>query len=225
MVTPLLSRDGVNEPFIPEQNGYVSLRPVEVIATELEGGSPRLRRDKLHGSATVNATWLLDRVELTLFQKFLREDLQNGSLPCLVDLVTDFFQLARHRCTFVPGTIRTGDVDGLTYRLSAQLRPEQLDAKTTNCLFETPNTIESAAPNTSIFQLGDRVQLIGAQLNDGVNPPINLDGFYAIATIVNGFEMTFASPHLVNPDWLLLASYPSGRTGIIQNVSVVNSPI
>ncbi len=214
--------------FIPEQSGYSTAHPNQVIAVELDGGSPRVRADRLRATGTVSASWVLDRVEYTQFMQFFREKTGRGALPFLADLVTDFFQPARHRCTLVPGSLRTTQVTGLTYRVSADLRPEQLDVFTSQERFETTNQVFftgiPAFPFDDLFAPGNKVQILGAQLNNGVNPAINLDGIYTVATVPTSSRITLTSPHLINPDWALLASYPGGIAGPVNDVSLIHSP-
>lgn len=213
--------------FVPEQSGYTVAHPNQVVSIELDGGAPRLRSDILRANSTVGVSWLLDRVEYTLFMKFMRQDTERGALPFLVDLVTDFFQLARHRVTLVPGSLRTSQVTGLTYRVAADLRVEQLDCFTATHRFESPNEVfffgEPALHFDELFQTGDQVQILGAQLDNGTGPAIDLDGIYNVSPLSDR-RIVLTNPAAINPDWSLLASYPDGIAGGIVNVSLINSP-
>jgi hypothetical protein len=218
--------------FTPEQSGYDVGHPVQVIATELDGGAPRLRADRIRASGTVSVSWMLDRSEYDQFQNFIIQNTLRGALPFLLDLVTDSFQLARHRCTIVPGSLRTSQVQGFMYRVSAELRAEQLISWMGTFFADntgvTPNVIKTLAPVSLNLVLGAPtvVQILGLSINDGVHPPITLDGIYGISSFPTGNSIALTTPSVVNPAWITLAgNYPAGPTVGVPNVLLFNSPI
>lgn len=216
MTSPILS-------FVPEQSGYGVEHPNQVVSIELDGGAPRLRADTLGANHHVDVSWLLNEVDYTSLLKFFRQDTERGSLPFRLNLVTELFQLARHRATIVPGSLRTTVAAGLTYSVSARLRVEQLDLVTGTATFIDPDEIILAIPDsTSLFQPGDFLQLVGAELDNGVDPAIDLDGIYTVDSITDSTRLVLLNPQFTNADWTLLASY--GVAPSINNVSWIRSP-
>lgn len=211
--------------FVPEQSGYVATHPNQVVSIELDGGAPRLRADTVGANSHVEVSWLLDRADYTTLMKFFRQSTSRGALPFRLDLVTDLFQVARHRATIVPGSLRTSEAAGLTYRVTATLRVEQLDMFTGTATFITPNEIIlSALGNpTSIFQPSDLLQLVGAQKEaSGSDPAIDLDGIFTVTSITDGTRLVLTNPHLTNADWSLLASFGSDPS--ISDVTWIRTP-
>lgn len=211
-------------PFIPEHNGYNVRHPAQVVSSVLDGGRPRVRSDVLGANGSVSATWMLEGVEYDQFMRIWEESLAFGALPALVDLVTSTFLTARHRVTFVPDSLRTTQVEGLTYRVSAELSVEQLKRVISSATFGSPNIVTLEANIDDLLDDTDRVQIVGARYNDGIRPPVNLDGIYAIDSLPELFQIELTDPEDDNEDWLLLADYPGDVTGFVQNVSIIRSP-
>jgi hypothetical protein len=216
--------------FVPEQASYGVAHPDQVISVELDGGSPRLRADRLNAAGAVSASWLLERAEYTEFLYFFRKTLERGSLPFRVDMILDLHLLTRYRCTLVPGSLRTTMVAGLTYRVTAELRVEQLVMETNFMDFLDPDGIHSFLGSVfdEILVAGDQIQLVGAQVPAGAGPALNLDGFYEVATVVDAQNITLDTPSSINSDWSLIASWPGGNapdgSGTIANVTVIKTP-
>lgn len=203
--------------FTPEQSGYGVSDPVQVISTELDGGAPRIRADRIRASGIISVSWMLDRGEYDLFKNFIIQNTLRGALPFLLDLVTDSYQLARHRCTIVPGTLRTTQVMGFMYRVSADLRAEQLVSWMGTFSAVAPNKIQTATPVSLNLVLGGptTIQILG--LTPG---GLNLDGIYGITSFPTGNSIQLSSPAGVNPNW----SSVVGTTATVANVLLFNSP-
>ncbi len=203
--------------FIPEQAGYGVAHPNQVIAVELDGGAPRLRADRIRASGSVSAAWLLSAVEYTQFMQFIRDSTLRGALPFLVDLVTDDHLLARHRATLTPGSLRTSRVNGLTYEVTAELRPEQLISWVGSFFATAPNVVATATPVSLNGVLANPavVQVLG--LSPG---GLDLDGIYGISSFPTGNSIALVSPAGVNPNW----SSVVGTTATVANVMLINSP-
>ena len=217
-------------PFTPEAESYGVDHPHQTVAVMLAGGKPRVRADVDSHVSIVSANWKLDYADYMTFMHFMEVTVAHGSLPFLVDLATNFFAPVQHKCTMVPRTFKTHNVRGISYQIQMQLAVEQNRSFFAPHKFDDPNEVffggVPAPLNFSeLFQIGDKCQIVGAGLNNGVNPPINLDGIYTISNIPTTSRLTFSNPQLINPDWLKLASYPAGITDLIPNMVLINVPV
>jgi hypothetical protein len=220
--------------FRPEQQGYGVAHPNQLVSVKLAGGKARTRADVDGATSNVGCTWFLDAVDYLQFMDFMNTTLLRGSQPFLLDLIIDFPYPTRYLCQMVPGTFKTSTVQGLSYRVSMEVEVEQVDYffLLTGFIFTNPNTISTPTPITfsSKFFIGQTIQLVGAAVNNGVNPRINLDSslnvpsIYTIASFPTGSSMTLTSPATVNSDWTVLAGYPGATTGLIANTAIVGVP-
>jgi hypothetical protein len=215
VTTPLL-------PFIPEQSGYSVSHPDQVVSVELDGGAPRLRADKLFASGSASVTWFLDRAELATFLAFIRQDCARGALPFLIDIITESHLLLRHRVTLTPGSLRTVQVNGLTYKVSAELRHEQLACTGGVMRFISPNEIQAlyATDFNAFLLVGDPIQLAGAQVVQAGQVPLELDGVYQVASIPSVTHITLTAP---GGQWPLIAAYPGAQTNGVSGVVVART--
>lgn len=213
-------------PFVPEQDGYAAEHSTDFVAIKLAGGQSRVRADVLNGTSVVNISFLLDRVDYQEFMNFFITQIERGALPFLVDLLVDFGYPSTYKAQMLPGTFKLNQVRGFSFRISMQVEVEQVEFFTGNFFFTSPNLIKTATPISfaSFLQTSGSVQLLGAQLNDGVHPPINLDGTYVITSFPAGNQIALSTPSGVNADWLKLASYPSSTTGTFGPVTVLAPP-
>lgn len=93
--------------FRPEQSSYEVETGESSISVQLDGGLSRVRRDQ-HGAASrIKCTWILDRADYQYWKAFYNTELQSGSLPFTIDLLTDQPYLEEHVARFVPGTTST----------------------------------------------------------------------------------------------------------------------
>lgn len=216
-------------PYIPEESGYSVDHADEVVSVALKGGLSRQRADVSGNTHFVRATWLLDREDVLNFVNFMVTKTQRGALPFLADLAIDFWAPTQYKCLMVPKSMKTQRVEGHSYRISMELEAEQVQSFVAAERFETTNQVfftgtPSPLDFQELFVVGDKIQIVGAALNNGVNPAINLDGIYTVATVPTPSRVTLSSPASINPDWSLLASYPGGITPLISNVALINVP-
>lgn len=107
---------------IPPDNSQYSVNDgKEVVATELDGGAARYRRDVIGATSTVNVAWILDTIDYKYLRSFYRGLTGKGALPFLIDLILDEAELTEHKVYFVPGSMQLTGQKGLTYWVSAQL--------------------------------------------------------------------------------------------------------
>lgn len=107
---------------IPPDNSQYSVNDgKEVVATELDGGAARYRRDVIGATSTVDVAWILDTIDYKYLRSFYRGLTGKGALPFLIDLILDEAELTEHKVYFVPGSMQLTGQKGLTYWVSAQL--------------------------------------------------------------------------------------------------------
>ena len=216
----------VKLPFIPEQSGYSVDHANQMVSVKLAGGRSRQRADVVGATHTVGATYLLDYDDYLTFEDFMINQTERGALPFLADLVVDFPSATQYLCQLVPESMKTTQVEGQSYRVSMDLEVDQVQFFTNSTyFFVSANEIRNGSINfTTYLQVSGKVQLVGAQLNNGVNPPIDLDGIYTISSFPTNNRIALINPHLINPDWLLLASYPGGQTVQFGPISTIGVP-
>lgn len=131
----------------PDNSSYSVTDGTEVASTKLDGGAARYRRDILGATSTVDVSWVLDREGFMYSRAFYRGVTASGSLPFLIDLILDDFELTEHKAYFVPGSMKTTGQKGLTYWVSAQLEvyPAELSGYETD-LVATYNEFGTFTP-------------------------------------------------------------------------------
>jgi hypothetical protein len=107
----------------PDQASYSLSDGKEVVATQLEGGASRYRRDIINASVFVDVVWTFSTYQYDYFRAFLKGSAADrGSKPFLIDLIIDeATQLTEHEAYFIPGSIRTASVRGLMVQVQASL--------------------------------------------------------------------------------------------------------
>jgi len=113
----------------PENSAYSVTDGKEVVATQLDGGASRYRRDILGATSTVNVSWILGPNEYKYVRSFFRALTLKGSKPFLIDLILDEPTLTEHKVYFIPGSMQLTAQKGLTYWVSSQLEvvPAEID--------------------------------------------------------------------------------------------------
>lgn len=105
-----------------EQDNYSAMpSATAAIAIELDGGAPRVRRDKLGSAYTITVQWSVGPDDFNYLMAFWRTGTAEGSLPFLIDLLIDEAETGEYQATFVPGTFKLYSKSGLTYVLQASL--------------------------------------------------------------------------------------------------------
>jgi hypothetical protein len=122
----------------PDQGGYSFTDSTDTVATKLDGGRSRVRRDIIGGVATVNLTWSMKRSEFQYLRAFFNTTLQDGALPFLMDLYMDTGELTEHECVFMPGTFGLRSVRGFSFTVSGTIeaKPSAADAELDAALVE-----------------------------------------------------------------------------------------
>jgi hypothetical protein len=113
----------------PDNSQYSVTDGKEVVATQLDGGAARYRRDILGATSTVDAAWILGTNDYKYMRSFYRALTLKGAKPFLIDLILDEPALTEHKAYFVPGSFQLTGQKGLTYWVSAQLEvyPAEID--------------------------------------------------------------------------------------------------
>lgn len=114
---------------LPDNSQYSTIDGKEVVATQLDGGASRYRRDILGATSIVNAAWILGTNDYKYMRSFYRALTLKGAKPFLIDLILDEPTLTEHKAYFVPGSFQLTGQKGLTYWVSAQLEvyPAEID--------------------------------------------------------------------------------------------------
>lgn len=219
-------------PFLPEQDGYSGDFSHDAVGVKLAGGAMRIRADFTGMAQQVDASWLLSRKsDYPVFMSFWNFTTRRGTLPFLADLCLESPAPMQYMCRIIPGTAKLARIEGDSRRFSCTLEVEQNPFTIATALFSNTGsqvTLVSAAPEAPDAQVlldpGDLVQITGASVNNGVNPRIKLDGIYTVNTTPTPTIFTLTSPAVVNPDWTVLAGYPSGLSGNIPNVYIMKVP-
>lgn len=113
----------------PDNSSYSAADGKETVATQLDGGAARYRRDILGATSTVNCSWILDPDEYKYLRSFYRALTLKGSKPFLINLILDEPTLTEHKAYFIPGSVQLTGQKGLTYWVTAQLEvyPAEID--------------------------------------------------------------------------------------------------
>lgn len=113
----------------PDNSSYSAVDGKETVATQLDGGAARYRRDILGATSTVNCSWILGPDEYKYLRSFYRALTLKGSKPFLIDLILDEPTLTEHKVYFIPGSVQLTGQKGLTYWVTAQLEvyPAEID--------------------------------------------------------------------------------------------------
>lgn len=106
---------------IPPDLTYSVQDGVEVISVQLDGGAPRMRRDILGATSTVDVEWRVGRDEFLYLRAFYRSVTVSGSEPFTIDLVLDSPSTTEHTARFKPGSMRLTGQEGYLHVVSAQL--------------------------------------------------------------------------------------------------------
>lgn len=105
----------------PDNSAYSVTDGKEVVATQLDGGAARYRRDIIGATSTVAVSWILGRDEYLYLRSFYRGITGKGAVPFLIDLILDDYELTEHKAYFIPGSMQLTQQKGLTHWVSAQL--------------------------------------------------------------------------------------------------------
>lgn len=132
----------------PTIAGY-SVKPgSEVVATLLDGGRPRLRKDILNASQRVTCSWILNREQYNYAMAFFEGVTVGGALPFTIDLIINTAAKATYTANFVPNSFQLNSKAGdNVYLVSAELdvNPIARDATADAALVAAYNTAHGVA--------------------------------------------------------------------------------
>jgi glycerophosphoryl diester phosphodiesterase len=107
---------------VPDANSYSSDDGTEVLATSMDSGAGRYRRDKRGAVKKVNVQWTMGREAFTYWRAFWNTSVRRGTLPFTCDLLSeDGGGPVSHKCSFVPGSVSMPSQEGLTFVQTAAL--------------------------------------------------------------------------------------------------------
>lgn len=193
----------------PNQAGYGHKPGKQIVVEQLEGGSPRTRRDQLGAADYVTCVWSCTPAQYQYLTGFFREMINGYADQFRVNLVLDVPFLVPYLCTLMEEP-ELSRIDGLLYEVSAKLSVLPNPIRSFSVRFNNatlPRFIDTGttqyAGNLSEFPVGRSVQICGSrQLVNGVD--INLDGVYGITTAVSVFIREMSGAAGVNPAWTTL---------------------
>lgn len=189
------------------RSGYGIADGSDFIAVELDGGMPRVRRDKLHSVRKASVEWQLNESQHLLFEAFYRTGLQNGSLPFTTDLILDSHLLEEYEVQFVPDTRKLTGQSGKLYTWEAELyvMPQDRNTAYDTLLIQTfaanpkadltaiplPPTIAKPETNGTIpGQVDDNGDTIaGLAANTYFTDPAGQGLTYAASNLPNGLAI------------------------------------
>jgi len=143
----------------PNQNSYRVKDGETTIAVKLDGGASRYRRDILNAYYTVDCEWRLSQDDYQYFRAFYNTETTSGSLPFLIDLITDEADLTEHEAQFIPDTIQLSVYNGAYFTVRAQLevkpipRDATLDATLVMLFSEYGGDVEARGMLDQLEQL------------------------------------------------------------------------
>jgi hypothetical protein len=105
----------------PDQQGYQVTRGNTVVATTLDGGGPRMRKDQLAAAHIVQVQWTVGPNGYRYLNAFYRLATQEGSLPFEINLIIDHPELETYKAYFVPNTFSMQELRAMVYVFAAQL--------------------------------------------------------------------------------------------------------
>ena len=111
----------VKIPFIPLQEGYSSVLNESVTGFRTAGGPARLRKSLLGSVTVVNVEWALDQNEYARLVWMIENQLADGTVPFLIDLVLDDSSLSTYTAQIEQSTFVLNEVEGLRYSVGATL--------------------------------------------------------------------------------------------------------
>lgn len=105
----------------PSAAGYAYEPGSEVVEVKLDGGRAYRRKTKEKSTATVNATWVLDRTEYSYFWAFYRQSTGRGVGTFTITLTLEDQGTVDVTASFTGGPPTLESKDGDAYTVSGQL--------------------------------------------------------------------------------------------------------
>jgi len=107
-----------------DKSGYTVKYGEESVSVQYSGNIPKQRRTFFNASRLASLKWNCNPEDYITFFEAYRYWVFNGGKPFYMDLFMDKSVLTRHRCTFVPGTVRLSSHQGHLHVIEADLEVE-----------------------------------------------------------------------------------------------------
>lgn len=107
-----------------DKSSYTVKYGQEYVSIQHSGNRPDQRRTFFNASRLVSLRWNCNPEDYISFFEAYRYWAVNGGKPFYMDLFMDRSALTRHRCTFVPGTVRLSSHQGHLHVVEADIEAE-----------------------------------------------------------------------------------------------------
>jgi len=104
----------------PDQDSYTIDDGDEIIATKVDGGPPKMRRNFLGSYYDVTVQWTLNPDQYQYLRAFYNY-VNKGADEFYLDLLLETGELRTHVCRFKAGTFKTQSVKGYSFRVKCTL--------------------------------------------------------------------------------------------------------
>lgn len=108
----------------PDKSSYSIKYGSESVSVQHDGNVPKSRRSYFNASRLASFRWNCDPDDFITFFEAYRYWVFSGGEPFYMDLFMDKSVLTRHRCTFVPGSVRLTTHQGHLHVVEAELEIE-----------------------------------------------------------------------------------------------------
>jgi len=112
---------------IPDNSSYKVEFNDGNIAVKLNSGRSRIRKHSIHNSNTVDVYFVLTTDEYRYLMAFYRSVINRGSLPFLMDIITETSELVTHKVTMLPNSFKLSSQKGHTYYVNFTVEAEPLE--------------------------------------------------------------------------------------------------
>lgn len=112
---------------LPDSNSYNVKFGDGNIATRLNGGASRVRKDTVDNVHSINVAFSLNKEQYQYMMAFYRHITKRGALPFLMDLITDEGSPQTHKVQIVPNTFQLTEQSGRKYGITFTVEAEPLN--------------------------------------------------------------------------------------------------
>jgi hypothetical protein len=112
---------------LPDSNSYNVKFGDGNIATRLNGGASRVRKDTVDNVHSINVAFSLNKEQYQYMMAFYRHITKRGALPFLMDLITDEGSPQTHKVQIVPNTFQLTEQSGRKYGVTFTVEAEPLN--------------------------------------------------------------------------------------------------
>jgi hypothetical protein len=221
MATPFIPT-GINP---PDQGGYQYKPGQSFIEVELDGGAPRMRRDKVGMCHYVMCRFSCTESQYTRLMAFFRESLEDCTLQFRMGLKIDTHHVITYKCQVTGEPPFLAENQGLLHVVQGQFKvfPNPILAAAVQLKNVTvPQFVAVGVQKATQFPVGRTVQIVGSSaVVSGI--AVNLDGFYTISGAPSDTIREITVPGPLAAAWAVLATVP-GQTTLISGGAVVLMP-